>query len=145
MGAEGVNMGTRFMVTQEAPGHRGLKEWLVKASERDTVLVMRSLRNTMRAIKNSAAEQIIEMENQGAGLEQLAPLISGEEGKKLFETGLMNQGLWSAGQSLGLVRDIPTVKELIESIMKEAKEVVSQIGARGTFKPLRKLPAPSSQ
>ena len=138
LGAEGVNMGTRFMATREAPGHPQLKDWLVKASERDTLLVLRSLRNTMRAIKNPTAEQVTEMEKQGAGLEELSPIIRGEEGKRLFETGLLNQGLWSAGQSIGLVRDIPTVKELIDGIIQDAQEIISHLGDRGTFMPLRK-------
>ena len=145
LGADGVNMGTRFVATQEAPGHPRLKEWMVHASERDTVLVMRSLRNTTRAIKNPVAEQVVEMEKRGATVEELRPLISGEEGrKKVFETGLMSQALWTVGQSVGLVQDVPTVKDLVDGIMSEAKAVVSRIGARGTFTPLRKPSAAST-
>ena len=144
LGAEGVNMGTRFMATQESPAHPRVKEWLVQASERDTILLLRSLRNTMRALKNPIAEKVFEMEKQGAGLEELAPLISGKEGQKLLEAGILDKGLLSAGQIVGLVRDIPTVKQLIDSIIQEAKEVASHVGAEGTFKPVRKPSAAST-
>ncbi|HEX75570.1 MAG TPA: nitronate monooxygenase [Dehalococcoidia bacterium] len=144
LGAEGINMGTRFMATQESPAHPKVKEWLVQASERDTMLIERSLRNTMRALRNPTTEKVLEMEKRGATLEELAPLISGQEGKKLLETGVLDQGLLSSGQIVGLIRDIPTVKQLIETIIQEAKEVASHIGAEGTFKPVRKPFVPSS-
>ena len=145
LGAEAINMGTRFMVTKEAPGHPKVKEWLVQASERDTMLVMRSLRNTERVVRNLTAEKVSEMEKQSATLEELAPFISGTEGKKLLETGDLEKGLFTAGQVVGLVHDIPTVKELIDRIIKEAEEVASSIGAKGTFKPLRKPFVPNAK
>jgi nitronate monooxygenase len=82
LGAEGVNMGTRFMATQEAPVHPKVKELLVLSSERDTMLVLRSLRNTLRAFRNPVAEKVAEMEKRGASIEELAPLISGLAGRK---------------------------------------------------------------
>ena len=138
LGAEAVNMGTRFMATKEAPGHPEVKEFLTTVSERDTVLVLRSFRNTMRALRNPTSEKVLEMEMQGADIHQLESLISGRVGLKLLEEGDTDNGLLSVGQIVGLVHDIPTVKELIDRIMKEAEEVVSSIGAGGIFKPLRK-------
>jgi nitronate monooxygenase len=138
LGAEGMNMGTRFMATKESPVHDKVKELFIKISERDTMLVNRSFRNTSRAWKNPTAEKVLEMENQGATIEQLAPLISGQAGRGMLETGDIDKGLLTVGQVVGLVRDIPTVKELIDRIIKEAEEVISHMGARGIFKPLRK-------
>jgi len=138
LGAEAVNMGTRFMATKEAPGHPKVKEFLTTASERDTVLVLRSFRNTMRALRNPTSEKVLELEKQGADIHQLESLISGRVGMKLLEEGDTDNGLLSVGQVIGLVHDIPTVKELIDRIIKEAEEVVSNIAARGIFKPLRK-------
>ncbi|TRZ94027.1 MAG: nitronate monooxygenase [Dehalococcoidia bacterium] len=144
LGAEGVNMGTRFMATQESPIHARVKEWLVQASERDTVLLLRSLRNTERILRNPAAEKILEMEKQGATLEELAPFITGKEGEKLLETGDLDKGLLGVGQVVGLIHDIPTVKQLIDGIVHEAEEVASHLGAEGVFKPVRKPSAPSA-
>lgn len=144
LGAEGVNMGTRFMATQESPIHARVKEWLVQASERDTVLLLRSLRNTERILRNPAAEKVLEMERQGATLEELAPFITGKEGEKLLETGDLDKGLLGVGQVVGLIRDIPTIKELIDGIVHEAEEVASHLGAEGIFKPVRKPSVPSA-
>ena len=143
LGAEAVNMGTRFMATKEAPGHPKVKEWLIQASERDTLLLLRSFRNTMRALKNPTSEKVIEIEKQGADIHQLESLISGRVGRNLLETGDIENGLLTAGQVIGLIHDIPTVKELVDRIIKEAEEVVSNIGAKGTFKPLHR-PAESA-
>lgn len=144
LGAEGVNMGTRFMATQESPIHARVKEWLVQASERDTVLLLRSLRNTERILRNPAAEKVLEMEKQGTTLEELAPFITGKEGEKLLETGDLDKGLLGVGQVVGLIHDIPTVKQLIDGIVHEAEEVASHLGAEGVFKPIRKPSAPSA-
>jgi nitronate monooxygenase len=145
LGAEAVNMGTRFMATKEAPGHPKVKEWLIQASERDTLLLLRSFRNTMRALKNPTSEKVFEIEKQGADIHQLESLISGRVGRNLLETGDIDNGLLTAGQVIGLVHDIPTVKELVDRIIKEAEEVASNIGAKGMFKPLRKPFMPSAK
>ncbi len=137
LGAEAINMGTRFLATKEAPGHPKVKELLIAASERDTVLLLRSFHNTMRTLSNPTAEKVLELEKQGANIHQLELLISGSAGLKLLESGDVDNGLLSVGQIVGLVHDIPTVKELIDRIIKEAEEVVSNIAARGIFKPLR--------
>ncbi len=127
LGAEGINMGTRFMATQEAPIHPRVKEWLVQASEEDTMLIMRSLRNTERALRNPMAERVAEMEGKGASLEELAPLITGKRGKELLETGELDHGVLACGQVVGLIRHIPTVKELIDSIINKAEDVLRLI------------------
>jgi len=137
LGAEAVNMGTRFMATKEAPGHARVKELLLTASERDTVLLLRSFRNTMRMLKNPTAEKVLELEKQGADIHQLESLISGRAGLKMLESGDVDSGLLSVGQVVGLIHEIPTVKELIDKIIKEAEEVASRIAASGLFKPLR--------
>lgn len=126
LGAEGVNMGTRFLATQEAPAHPRVKEWLIQASERDTMLLQRSLRSTRRVLRNSLAEKVNDMEKHGATLEQLAPLISGLKGKELLETGELERGTLSCGQVAGLIHNIPTVKELIETIISEARQIVTR-------------------
>lgn len=139
LGAEGINMGTRFMVTKESLVHPKVKEFLLKSTERDTMLIQRSLRNTIRVIRNCVAERVSEMEKRGATLEELAPFISGLRGKKLFETGNIDEGIFTSGQVVGLIRDIPTVKDLIDDIILEAENVISNINAEGIFKPVRKL------
>jgi len=126
LGAEGLNMGTRFMATQEAPAHPKVKEWLVRATERDTMLVMRSLRNTERVLKNALAERVAEMEKRGATLEELTPLLTGERGKHLLETGNLDYGLQTASQAIGLVHDIPTVREVVDSIIGQAGDIIKE-------------------
>ena len=145
LGAEGISMGTRFMITQESIAHPKFKEWMVQASEYDTTLVERSIGNTMRAIKNAAAEKVLEMERRGASFEELAPFISGKLGKKVMETGEMDVGVFTCGQVIGLIRDVPTVKQLMDSIISEAREVVMNINTGGVFKPVRKPLVTSSE
>ncbi len=124
LGAEAMNMGTRFVATQEAPAHEKVKQWYVDASETDTMYVMRSLRNTERVLRNEIAEQVVALEGQGAGIAELAPLVSGKNGLRVLKDGDTNVGLMTAGQSVGLVHDVPTVKELIDTIIGEAQEIV---------------------
>ena len=137
LGAEAVNMGTRFMATKEAPGHARVKELLITASERDTTLLLRSFRNTMRALRNPTAEKVLELEKQGGDIHQLEAFISGRAGLGLIESGAVDNGLLSVGQVVGLVHDIPTVKELIDRIVKEAKEVASNLAGASIFRPRR--------
>ncbi|MFU8795977.1 MAG: NAD(P)H-dependent flavin oxidoreductase [Dehalococcoidia bacterium] len=137
LGAEAVNMGTRFMATREAPAHTRVKELLTTASERDTVLLLRSFRNTMRMMRNATADKVLELEKQGADIHQLEKLISGKAGLGLLESGDVDNGLISVGQVVGLIRDIPTVKELIDRTVKEAEEVASSLAASGLIRPRR--------
>lgn len=127
LGADGVNMGTRFVATQEAPVHPKVKEWFLRATERDTMLVQRSLKNTSRVLRNPLAERVAELERQGAKLEDLAPLITGQRGKKLLEIGDLDYGLQSCGQVVGLIHDIPTVKELMGRIINEAQRIIERL------------------
>jgi nitronate monooxygenase len=124
LGAEAMNMGTRFVATQEAPAHDNVKQWYVDASETDTMYVMRSLRNTERVLRNPIAEKVVELEGQGAGIGELAPLVSGQQGLRVLKDGDTDVGLMTAGQSVGLVHDVPTVQELIDTIIGEAQEIV---------------------
>ncbi len=122
LGAEGVTMGTRFMVSQESGMHPKLKEWFLQASETDTIMIQRSIRNAARVIKTAYSQKILEMEEKGATLEELMPLISGHLGRKaLQETGDIESALIYSGQSVGLIREAPSVKEIIDSIISEAK------------------------
>jgi len=124
LGADAMNMGTRFVATQEAPAHDNVKQWLVNATETDTMYVMRSLRNTERVLRNEIAEKVVEMEGQGAGIAELAPLVTGKNGLRVLKDGETDVGLMAAGQSVGLVHDVPTVRELIDTIIAEAQQIV---------------------
>ncbi len=126
MGAEGMNMGTRFIATQEAPVHENVKSAIVAASELDTRLVMRPLRNTERVLTNPAVERLLEKEKAlGADLkfEDIIEEVAGVY-PKIMLNGDMDVGAWSCGMVAGLVYDIPTVKELIDRIMTEADSIV---------------------
>ena len=126
LGAEAMNMGTRFVATREAPAHINVKNWLVEASETDTMFVMRSLRNTERVLRNEVAEKVVELESHGAGITELAPLVTGKNGLRMLKDGEIDVGLMPAGQSVGLVHDIPSVRELINTIMEEARLIVDR-------------------
>ena len=138
LGASGINMGTMFLATQEAPVHPRVKDWLIQSSERDTMILHRSLRNSERVLRNAVAEKVLDMENKGATLDDVAPLISGKKGLEVLQTGDLDEGLVAAGQVVGLVNHIPTVKQLIEEIIQEAEEIMSRFNIEGTFQPMRK-------
>ncbi len=124
LGACAINMGTRFMITKEAPLHENIKQALLKAKETDTVLVERSLKNTLRALKNAHALKVLELEQKGASLQELAPYLSGLNGKKMLEEGSIDSALLACGQVIGLINDIPSVKELISNIINQAKLII---------------------
>jgi len=128
LGADGINMGTRFMVTQEAPIHEKVKQAMVEASELDTSLIYRSLNNTARVFKNSVALKVLEIEGQEGptDFDDIAPLVKGTKGRELFEQGDLDRGTWSAGLVIGLINDIPTCKDLIERIVNDAEEIIKQ-------------------
>ncbi|MEF3255725.1 MAG: nitronate monooxygenase, partial [Deferribacterales bacterium] len=127
LGACGINMGTRFMITQEAPIHNNIKEHLVKATENDTMLIERSLRNTIRVLRNKQAELVEKMEKEGKGLEELAPLLSGQNGRRCLVEGDIDGFIFGCGQVVGLIKDIPTVKELVETIVSDAEKVIKKL------------------
>jgi NADH:quinone reductase (non-electrogenic) len=127
MGASGMNMGTRFIATKEAPVHQNVKDAIVAASELDTRLVMRPLRNTERVLTNVAVERLLEKERKlGSDLkfEDIAAEVAGVY-PRIMKEGEMDAGAWSCGMVAGLIHDIPTCKELIDRIMKEAEDIIS--------------------
>ena len=128
MGAEGMNMGTRFLATKEAPVHENVKQAIVQANELDTRLVMRPLRNTERVLTNDAVERLLEKEKQlGADLsfEDIIDEVAGVY-PRIMKEGDMDAGAWSCGMVAGLIHDIPSCAELISRIMKEADAIIHQ-------------------
>jgi nitronate monooxygenase len=128
MGAEGMNMGTRFIATKEAPVHQNVKDAIVAASELDTRLVMRPLRNTERVLTNSAVEKLLEIEKEKGDDLQFSDVIEQVAGvyPKIMKEGTMDAGAWSCGMVAGLINDIPTCQELIDRIMAEADQIINQ-------------------
>jgi NADH:quinone reductase (non-electrogenic) len=124
LGCEGINMGTRFMATKEAPIHQKVKEAIVAGDERSTALILRSMRNTSRVYGNSIAKQAIAMEEEGKGIAEIGPFIAGAKGRLVYETGDLEQGIWSAGTCMGLIQDIPSCQELVSRIVAEAEEII---------------------
>ena len=124
LGAEGVNMGTRFYVTQEAPVHQNIKEAMVQASERDTALLFRTMNNTARVYRNAIADEVVGMERRpgGVSFEEIRPLVAGVRGRAALQSGEVNNGVVSAGQCIGLIHDIPTCAELITRMVAECRE-----------------------
>ncbi len=128
MGADGINMGTRFVATQEAPVHQNVKDAIVAASELDTRLVMRPLRNTERVLTNAGVERLLEKERElGANVrfEDIAPEVAGVYPKVMYD-GDMDAGAWSCGMVAGLINDVPSVAELIDRTMAEAEAIIRQ-------------------
>ena len=126
LGAEGMNMGTRFMATKEAPVHENVKQAIVAATELDTRLVMRPLRNTERVLKNAAVDRLLEKERAlGANLkfEDILDEVAGVY-PKIMQEGAMDAGAWSCGMVAGLIHDIPSVQELIDRIMAESEDII---------------------
>jgi NAD(P)H-dependent flavin oxidoreductase YrpB (nitropropane dioxygenase family) len=128
LGADGINMGTRFIATKEAPAHDNVKQSLVAANELQTRLIMRPLRNTERVLTNAAVEEILAIERQkGAAttIEDIRHLVGGAGNRRVLQDGELDAGAWSCGMVAGLIRDIPTCKELIDRIMAEAEAIIS--------------------
>ena len=126
LGADGINMGTRFMATKEAPIHRNIKEAIVAGDERATNLIFRTLHNTARVAKNTISDEVIAIERRGgATFEDVKPLVAGQRGRRAFETGEVDGGIWSAGMVQGLIRDIPSCEELVSRIVREAEEIIA--------------------
>lgn len=127
MGAEGINMGTRFIATKEAPVHQNVKDAIVKASELDTRLVMRPLRNTERVLDNKAVDEILAIEREKGADLKITDILEQVAGvyPKIMQEGDMDAGAWSCGMVAGLIDDVPTVKELVDRIMKEADEIIA--------------------
>ena len=128
MGAAGMNMGTRFIATKEAPVHENVKQAIVNASELDTRLVMRSLRNTERVLTNDAVERLIEKEKMLGDKLKFEDIIDEVAGvyPRIMMDGDMDAGAWSCGMVAGLIHDIPTCQELIDRIMNEADQIITE-------------------
>ena len=124
LGAEGVNMGTRFMCTKESPIHENVKQQMVINDERATELIFRTMRNTSRVAKNLISTKVVEMEREGAKFEDVRELVAGTRGKVVYETGDPDHGIWSAGQVQGLIHDIPSCAELIHRMVSGAEEII---------------------
>ena len=123
LGAEGVIIGTRLLTTKECPVNEKLKQALIQATELDTMLIMRSINATHRVLSNTAAKKCMELEQDGAKLPEILNIVAGDKAKQMYEKGDLEAGVISCGQGVGLVHDILTVKELIDKMIAQAKNV----------------------
>lgn len=126
LGADGINMGSRFMCTVESPIHQKVKDAIVAGSELDTELIFRTLRNTGRVASNAVSREVVEILNQGGQFEDIAHLVSGKRGVKVYETGDLDAGIWWVGTAMGLIDDIPTAGELVSRIVADAEQIISK-------------------
>jgi nitronate monooxygenase len=132
LGAEGILMGTRFAATKECRAHPKLKEWFVELKETETMLFHRTINNNERVVRTEYTQKILEMEEKGAKLEEILPLISGETVRNAYETGEVRNAVITAGQVVGLIHDVPTAKQVIDGIIGEAQAVVRRLHKLGT-------------
>jgi NAD(P)H-dependent flavin oxidoreductase YrpB (nitropropane dioxygenase family) len=126
LGAEGINMGTRFMVTQEAPIHNDIKQRIVEMDETQTSLIFRSYRNTARVYTNSIAKKVVEIEKAGGDFGQVHALVSGKNQDIAWTTGDIDAGMVTVGMCGGLIKDIPTCAQLVDNIMSDANQIISE-------------------
>jgi nitronate monooxygenase len=132
LGAEGVVMGTRFVATTECIAHPNFKDWMVRHKETDTVLILRSIRNALRVMRNAAAEKVLAMEEQGAPLEELLTVVGGQVGLKALLEGDVESGTFAVGQAIGLIHDVKPVAEVIREMVEGAEKILSRLqGALG--------------
>lgn len=127
LGAEGVNMGTRFVATREAPVHQNVKQAMVDADERQTTLIFRTLRNSARVFSNSIAKEVVSIESRPGDTDfsDLQPLVAGVRGREqVLENGDVEGGIWTAGQVIGLIDDIPACGELLARMVDEAEQII---------------------
>ncbi len=126
LGAEGINMGTRFCATKEAPIHENFKAAMVANDERATALIFRSFRNTARVARNAIAESVLAAEAEGKPFEEIAHLVKGARGKQGLDSGDLDHGIWTAGQVQGLIHDIPSVRDLVARIVADAEAIIAR-------------------
>lgn len=126
LGCEGINMGTRFLVTREAPIHEGIKQKVVEMDENQTRLIFRSYKNTARVYRNSVADKVAELEEQGADFGQVHHLVSGANQEKAWSTGDIEAGMVTVGMCGGLINDIPTCEQLVKNIMSDAEQIINE-------------------
>ena len=129
LGAIGINMGTRFLCTEEAPIHDKIKRAIVDSNERDTELIFRSLNNTMRVSRNTISAEVVEILGAGGRFEDVRELVAGARGRTVYETGDVEAGIWTVGMAQGLIHDIPTVDVLMRRIVDEASVEISRLAA----------------
>jgi len=136
LGADGINMGTRFMCTVEAPIHQNIKEKIVASTERDTVHIFRTMNNTARVFKNAISQEVIRIERRpgGAKFEDVRHLVAGVRGRRVYETGNVDAGIWSAGIAVGLIKDIPTCEDLLRNIERDAEAVIGRLASLSSEK-----------
>ncbi|MBP2666446.1 MAG: 2-nitropropane dioxygenase-like enzyme [Firmicutes bacterium] len=127
LGADGVLMATRFMATQECIIHQNIKDWMSQAKETDTMIIQRSIRNAFRCVSNDHAHLILGLEQSGATLKELLPYIGGGRGRKAFTEGIMEGAALPMGQCVGLFKDVLTVKEIIDKMIKDAEEISKRV------------------
>jgi nitronate monooxygenase len=125
LGADGINMGSRFMCTVESPIHQKVKEAIVAGNELGTELIFRTLRNTGRVASNAVSREVVEILNEGGQFEDIAHLVSGKRGVKVYETGDLDAGIWWIGTAMGLIDDIPTAGDLVSRIVAEAESIIT--------------------
>ena len=125
LGADGINMGTRFMATREAPVHENIKDKIVASGETDTTLILRSMRNTSRVFRNPVSAEVTDIEKRsGSGFGDVKDLVAGARGKLALKTGRVDDGIWSASTAMGLIRDIPDCAQLVARIVSEAEAII---------------------
>ncbi len=128
LGAEGVVVGTRFMATHECDLHPKFKDWLIRSTERDTLPIQRSMRNTHRALRNKVAEKVLEMENKGAPLEEILKVLAGDRSADAMHGGNLDGGIGLSGQVVGLIHEIKSVKEVIDEMVSGAEKFQKRLG-----------------
>jgi nitronate monooxygenase len=137
LGADAINMGTRFLCTVEAPVHRRVKEQLVANDERSTELIFRTMRNTARVVRNAVSAEVVAIEGRGGSFDDVRHLVAGSRGRGVYETGDPDAGIWWAGVAQGLIDDVPRVEDLVRRIVAEAEELIA-----GRLAPMRAANGP---
>ncbi|PRC46738.1 nitronate monooxygenase, partial [Mycobacterium sp. ITM-2017-0098] len=125
LGADGINMGSRFMCTVESCIHQNVKEAIVAGDERGTELIFRSLHNTARVASNEVSREVVQILSDGGQFEDVKDLVAGVRGRKVFDDGDIDAGIWTVGTAMGLINDIPTVDDLVSRIVGEAEEIIN--------------------
>ena len=127
LGAGAVIMGTRLLMTKECPIHDNVKQALSDASELDTMLIMRSIGATHRVWNNAAAQKCLEIEQNNGSFDEVLSIVTGDKARQMFDKGNTDVGVISCGQGIGLIHDIPSVKDLFDTLMEDVEKIVSQL------------------
>jgi nitronate monooxygenase len=133
LGADGINMGTRFLATEESPIHPAIKQKIVEMDERSTQLIFRTMRNTSRVARNAVSERVVDIERAGGEFADVRELVAGARGRRVYEEGDPDLGVWSVGLVTGLIRDVPPVATLVQRIIDEAEQVIEKRLAGGLW------------